>query len=119
MRVSYLFVNCSDIILPETEQVAVQPNSSAPRMAASPGTTGKSTVFVSSAFCCRLCDRAEMPDRVALSRDERRGPASGVDPDGTTRHRARYGQARRQGATRSTGTSRIAHLIGIDFIAMM
>ena len=70
---------------------------------------------MSSAFCCRLCDRAEIPDRVALSRDERRGPASRVDPDGTTRH----GQARRQGAMRSTAGSRIAQLIGIDFITMM
>ena len=74
---------------------------------------------MSSAFCCRLCDRAEIPDRVALSRDERRGPASRVDPDGTTRHRARHGQARRQGAMRSTAASRIAQLIGIDFIALM
>lgn len=119
MTISYPFVNCSDIILPETEQVAAQPNSSAHAWRPRLRPQGKSTVFVSSAFCCRLCDRAEIPDRVALSRDERRGPASGVDPDGTTRHRARHGQARRQGATRSTATSRIAQLIGIDFIAMM
>jgi hypothetical protein len=27
MTISYPFVNCSDIILPETEQIAAQPNS--------------------------------------------------------------------------------------------
>src|SRR5712671_5834649 len=68
MRVSYPFVNCFGIILPETEQVAAQPNSSAHAWRPRLRPQGKSTVFVSSAFCCRLCDRAEIPDRVALSR---------------------------------------------------
>jgi len=80
MTISYPFVNCSDIILPETEQVAAQPNSSAHAWRPRLRPQGRSTVFVSWAFCCRLCDRAEIPDRVALSRDERRGPASEVDP---------------------------------------
>src|ERR1700730_6814523 len=119
MRISYPFVNYFGIILPETEQVAAQPNSSAHAWRPRLRPQGKSTVFVSGAFCCRLCDRAEIPDRVALSRDERRGPASEVDPVGTIRHRVRTGPERPQGPTISTAPSRIAQLIGIDFIAMM
>ena len=57
MIISYPFVNCFGIILPETEQVAAQPNSSAHAWRPRLRPQGKSTVFVSSAFCCRLCDR--------------------------------------------------------------
>ena len=88
-------------------------------MAASPATTGKEHCLCERSFLLPSVIEPKFPiGSLCRETSDVVQPRRSI-PDGTTRHRARHGQARRQGATRSTATSRIAQLIGIDFIDMM